>query len=1037
MTQNATRNQPVVGRLKRRASRVERRASEEGFLSAARERIVLFDGGMGTALSNLGVEPGGCHELFNRTRPDLVYQAHAGFLAAGAHVIETNSFGGARHTLAEHGLGADCRVLNRRAAEIARRAVAAFPRRAGRRYVAGSIGPGSKLPSLGQIDADELSESFLPQVLGLLDGGVDCLIIETCQDLVQLRAALFAAEAAFEHLGRHVPVIAQVTIDEHGRTLTGSDVPAVLAALEPLPIAALGLNCGLGPEGLSSALRYLAGHSSHLVSFMPNAGLPQLVDGRPVYDLSPADFAAQVSAFCHSPGLNICGGCCGTTPEHIGLLARTLKGTRPRKPARSRPMVSSLFSAQEVAVKPAPFIVGERTNASGSKRFRELLLAHDFDGMVAAACAQSQEGAHAVDLSVAAAGRDELHDMRELCNRLNRSLEVAVMVDSTDPAVVEAALSRLGGRSLVNSVNLEDEPRARRTIELCRRHGAALVLMTIDRQGMAMTAERKLEVADRLYDLAVKQGRLDPAGIFFDLLTFTLAGGDERTANAAAETLKAIRQAKRHFRQSFFILGVSNVSYGFAPPARRALNTVFLARAVEHGLDAAILHAGRIEPLSALKPAAVRACDDLIFRPGPESLRRFLDHFARTTLPVRSRRPEADGRRERLRAAIVAGDRAAAIEATEQVLQNAAAASVIDKLLLPAMAEVGRRFESGRMQLPFVLRSAEAMQAALELVRPKLDKASAATRGTMLIATVRGDVHDIGKNLVAMVLSSNGFDVVNLGVRRTAEDIIAAARECRPDAIGLSGLLVESARAMKEYCRAFAAAGLAAPVICGGAALRRDYVEKELAPEYPAGVHYAKDAMAGLTLMQRIVAAPRTTGTVQPPFSESGRRMAVPALTVTAYGTRAEVDQDDPRLGREARAVHRPPGLVRQALETAQVERRVGGAHRGSEDDAPPHPRAIRTPSLARDRSIRGAPCSGREDRPDRVRTRAGPRTLPAIVVRRAASPARPQARRRVFPRRPAGCNHGQQTGRRRPVARRRRPGSRRIPRPRPCRGDD
>jgi 5-methyltetrahydrofolate--homocysteine methyltransferase len=827
----------------------------DGFLSAARRRILIFDGGMGTTLERLGAEPGACKELLNETRPDLVQQAHAEFLTAGAEVIETNSFGAARHILAEYGLAGRCFDLNRRAAAIARKALTDCPGRTTPRFVAGSIGPGSKLPSLGQIDVDELKVGYAPQIEGLLAGGVDCLIVETGQDLLQMRTVLAVIEEVLGRRGKRVPVIAQVTIGEHGRMLAGSDVPAVLATLEPFPVAAIGLNCGPGPEGMAAAVRYMAEYSSKLLSVMPNAGLPRLVKGGATYDLMPGDFARQMQAFALGPGLNIAGGCCGTTPEHIRALACTLKGVRPRKPVAPVPRVSSLFSAQELAVEPRPLICGERTNASGSKGFRASLLRRDFDGMVATARAQADEGAHVIDLSVAAAGRDELADMKELCYRLNRSLALPVMVDSTLPEVVEAALSRLAGRCIVNSAHLDDEDRARQTIELCRRHGAALVLLAIDRAGMAMTAERKLEVAVKLYDLAVKQGGLAPESLFFDFLTFTLASGDPSLADAAVETLKAVKAAKRRFPRSFTLLGVSNVSHGLEPQARRALNTVFLARAIEHGLDAAILHAGRIEPLSALEPGAVLTCDDVVFnRPGRgrSPLERFLDYFSRRReKPAAALAPDGVTAAERLRRAVLAGDKTAVTGVLPELLKLRKPLAVIEDLLLPAMAEVGRQFEAGGMQLPFVLRSAEAMQAAFAVLRPVLGRRSR-PRGTLLIATVRGDVHDIGKNLVDMIVSSNGFRVVNLGVRRTAEDIIAAAGQERPDAIGLSGLLVESARAMKEYLQAFAASGIGIPVICGGAALTRDYVEKELRAEYPAGVYYAKDAMAGLALMQSI-----------------------------------------------------------------------------------------------------------------------------------------------------------------------------------------
>jgi 5-methyltetrahydrofolate--homocysteine methyltransferase len=826
----------------------------------ARGRIVVFDGGLGTTLQAMGVPTGQCNELLVDTRPDLVLQAHAQFLVAGADVIETDSFGGARHTLAEHGLGEKCFELNRGAAEIARQAVRAYATPKSPRFVAGSVGPGSKLPSLGHITFAELASSFRCQIDGLLAGGVDCLILETSQDLLQLKAALAAALDAFDSAGRRVPVIAQVTLNEHGRTLTGSDIATVLAAIEPYPIAAIGLNCGLGPEGMTAAVRYLASHSSKLVSVMPNAGLPRIEKGQTVYDLTPEEFAVWMKRLATGPGLAIAGGCCGTTPEHIRRLKAALEGIKPLRLVEPVPRVSSLLSAQELKVEPRPLFIGERTNASGCKRFRGRLLARDLEGMVEVAQEQKREGAQVIDLSVAAAGQDEVEDMKRIAVLLNSGLDLPVMVDSTRYEAVEAALERCAGRCIVNSVNLEDPQRAGKTMRLCRRMGAALVLMTIDRSGMAMTCERKLEVAERLYDLAVRRGGLAPHDVFFDFLTFTLASGDESLRSAGVETLKAIRQAKRRFPDSFTLLGVSNISHGLVPPARRALNTVFLHHAVEHGLDAAILHAGRIEPLSALDAVTVRACEDLIYdrvRGRTSPLERLLALFSTPPTGASREAPVAGPLPSAVGDFVIAGDRSGIGAAVLELLKTRPATDIITNELLPAMAEVGRRFESGSMQLPFVLRSAEAMRAAFDVLKPHLPAGGDKRRGTLVLATVRGDVHDIGKNLVDMIVSSNGFHVVNLGVRQTPEDIIAAAREHRPDAIGLSGLLVESARAMKEYVETFAEAGLTTPVICGGAALTRGYVENELQPAYPGRVLYAKDALEGLRITQAICGGDR------------------------------------------------------------------------------------------------------------------------------------------------------------------------------------
>jgi 5-methyltetrahydrofolate--homocysteine methyltransferase len=842
-----------------RGGPTQRASRLEGLLALTRERIVVFDGGLGTTLARMGAPAVACNEALVQTDPELVYRAHAAFFEAGADAVETDTLGGARHMLEEHKLGAQCFVLNRQAAELAHRAARDYATRDRPCFVAGSIGPGAKLPSLGQIAFAELVESYTPQVEGLLAGSVDCLIVETSQDLLQMKAALVAIDEVFARLGKRVPVIAQFTVDASGRTLVGSDGAAMLAALEPFPVAAIGLNCGLGPEQMTAEVLYLGRHSSRLLSVMPNAGLPKLVNGRPVYSLSPESFAEQMKRFALNPGLNIAGGCCGTGPEHIRALVRALADVPPRKPqvAGRKPQarVSSLFRAQEAAVRPKPLICGERTNASGSKRFRDLLQARDYDGMLRAAVEQEREGAHLVDLSVAAAGRQEATDMAEVCQRLNTGLSVPVMVDARDPQVVEAALQRLGGRSVVNSVTLEDPGRAHAVIELCRKYGAGLVLLTVDERGMAMTCARKLSVAGRLYKLALAGG-LAPESLFLDFLTFTLGSGERALRRAAVETLAAVKAARKRFPASLTLLGVSNVSHGLEPGMRRALNTVFLARAIEHGLDAAIVHAGRIQPLSELEPKIVRSCDDLVFNRREDALARMIEQFSRTnaergTQSAERKTPKA-GPGERLKEMVLSGGAAGLEETLAGLLSTETALRIVEKRLLPAMDEVGRRFEAGRMPLPFVLRSAEVMRRAFDVLKPRLPAGGEKARGTLVVATVRGDIHDIGKNLVEMIVSAGGFRVVNLGVRQSPEEILAAVRKHAPDAVGLSGLLVESARAMKEYLEVFAAAGVTVPVICGGAALSREYVARELAPAYAGKVFYARDALAGLKLMQNL-----------------------------------------------------------------------------------------------------------------------------------------------------------------------------------------
>ncbi|MBI5806007.1 homocysteine S-methyltransferase family protein [candidate division TA06 bacterium] len=836
----------------------------EGFLNISRQRILIMDGGMGSQLFAAGLNDGdygghpGCHEFLCLSRPDVIQKIHTDYLSAGAQIIETDSFGGARHILAEHGLADRCFEINQQAARLAKQAAGQFSQPDEPRYAAGSMGPGSKLPGLGQISFDELVQSYLPQAQGLLAGGVDCFIVETCQDLLQLKAAVIAIDRAMKEQDQYRPIIGSVTIDQSGRTLLGSDIAAVLAALEPLPLAAIGLNCSLGPKGLTEAVYYLARHSSKPLFLMPNAGLPKLADGRTVYDLEPKDFAGQMKSFASAVGLNIAGGCCGTTPEHIRELASALKDIPARQPLETRTArISSLYQSQDISTEPKPLIIGERTNVTGSKLFRECLQKDDYEGMMKVALNQQAEQSHAIDLSLAAAGRQEVLDYQVFCSMLNTRLQLPVMIDSTSPQVVEEALKRLAGRCIVNSVNLEDgEKRARETFELCRQYGAAVVCLTIDELGMADTADRKIAVAQRLQALALECG-LSEQDLLFDFLTFSLGSGDESLKSAGKETLDAITKIKSLFPNSHTVLGISNISYGLAPQARKALNSVFLRRAVERGLDAAIMHAGRIMPLHLVPPQLVKLCDDLILnrqtgsKPPLEALLAFFSHHKIGEESVAHQNFVAPA--QRLEQHVLSGDSQGLEQTLKALLKEETPLFIIREDLLPAMDKVGKLFGQGKLQLPFVLRSAEVMRSASDILKPMLGKKKAEARGSIVLATVRGDIHDIGKNLVAMILEANGFKVINLGVKQSAEQIISAVKEHQPTAVGLSGLLVESVKAMTEYLEVFKAQGLSLPVICGGAALSQDYYEKTMLPLYP-GVHFAKDAMDGLKVMQQLTA---------------------------------------------------------------------------------------------------------------------------------------------------------------------------------------
>lgn len=831
-------------------------------LEQARHRILIFDGAMGTYLKELGLtaedykDHPGCNEYLVISRPDLISRVHRDYLQAGADIVETDSFGGAPHILAEHGLEDRAFEINEQAASLARKAADEFSDPQKPRFVAGSMGPGSKIPSLGQVSFDDMKESYSIQAKGLLAGGVDCFLVETCQDILQAKAVVSAVKNILVKNSQAKPIMVQFTIDQSGRTLTGSDISAILASIETWEIDAIGLNCSLGPEGLAEAVYYLGRNSSKMLSLLPNAGLPRMKNGQLYYDLGPEQFTRSMETFARNPGLNFAGGCCGTNPEYIQKLAERLKNIPPRRPVKMAARISSLYQSQDIAVSPKPLLIGERTNASGSKAFRDLLDKNDHQGMAEMACQQEQEGAHAIDLSLARPGRNESDDYRRLCFLLNTRCRLPVMIDSTDPMAVEAALKNLSGRSIINSINLEDGgAKAKKILTLCREYGAAVVCLTIDEKGMAQTADRKVTIAKRLAALALEHG-LSHRDIFFDTLTFTLGSGDRTLTRAGLESLEAIKELKKIFPDSFTVLGVSNISYGLPQEARKALNSVFLQRAISAGLDAAIIHPGKIMPLNQIPRQVLELCDDLIFdrRKGQSSpLELILNYFSGRpeTAPLKAGLRKLTPKKQ-LQQSIIRGEEQDLRKTIELLLKEYDPAKIIDHILLPAMDQVGKLFGQGEMQLPFVLRSAEVMQQAVDILKPYLKGRKTSRTGIIVIATVRGDIHDIGKNLAGLILTANGYKVIDLGIRQTAEDILLAVKKHKPIAIGLSGLLVESARAMSEYLELFARAGVDLPVLCGGAALNEAFVKKELQPLYPGKVFYARDAMAGLKIVQAL-----------------------------------------------------------------------------------------------------------------------------------------------------------------------------------------
>ncbi|WP_295394597.1 methionine synthase [Meiothermus sp.] len=929
--------EPLTAQGYQRAARAE----AFPYLKALSERVLVFDGAMGTeifkySLSDAdygGEQYSGCPEILNRTRPDVIAAIHRSYLEAGADVIETNTFGCLPHVLSEYGLEAEAEDLAYAAAQIARQVAEAHGQQP--RFVAGALGPGTKLISLGQIGWRELFESYRTGARGLVRGGVDLLLIETCQDILQVRCAVLAARQAMQDVGREVPLQVQVTIEATGTMLVGTDDSAALTVLENLPVDVVGINCAVGPDLMDSHIRHFCQNSTRWVSCLPNAGLPRNEGGRAVFDLTPAELARWQLKFVQEYGLNAVGGCCGTAPEHIAALARAVEGLKkpaaPAPAARPAGLVASLYQSVPLRQETGILIVGERTNATGSKKFRELLFAGDFDGMSELAAEQVAEGAHVLDVSVAWTGRDEVRDMREVLKRFATSVPIPIMIDSTQPEVMEEALKHLGGRAILNSVNLEDGlEKFDRVAALAKRHGAALVALTIDEDkeaGMAKTVERKVEIALRMYERLTQVHGIPGESLLFDLLTFPITQGDEDTRKLALWTIEGIRRLRQELPEVGFILGVSNVSFGLSPQARVVLNSVFLDECIQAGLTAAILNAGKILPIHQIPQEPYRLALDLIYdrrQWGPagevthDPLFAFVDYFAKHKSDRAQTRDPLAGLplEERLQKRIIEGRKVGLEADLEQALARYSPVEIINKILLEGMKVVGDLFGAGKMQLPFVLQAAETMKAAVSYLEPRMEKLEGVHKGTMVLATVKGDVHDIGKNLVDIILSNNGYKVVNLGIKKPIEEILAAVEAHRPDAVGMSGLLVKSTVVMKENLEYMAARGYQIPVVLGGAALNRHYVENDLRQTYTTGqVYYASDAFDGLQIMEEL------TGHAPP-------RLTSREVSGHKYKTAYEILQEKLMAGSEyipsnippAPRIPRPPFWGRRVVDAGELE---------------------------------------------------------------------------------------------------------------------
>ncbi|NUM35276.1 MAG: methionine synthase [Candidatus Brocadiae bacterium] len=825
------------------------------------EKAILFDGAMGTQIHEF--QPSekeyqgklGCSEILNLTVPEKIQEIHERYLASGADVIETNTFGANRIVLTEYELQDKVRELNLAALKLARQAVEKFST-SKPRFIAASMGPGTKIASLGHTTYDVLYDSYYEQSLALIEGGADLFMIETCQDPLQIKAAVNAVRDAQSIHKTNIPIAVSVTVETTGTLLVGTEISAVIAILSSMGVDILGMNCATGPDKMRPYVKQLCKQFEGPVLVMPNAGLPQNIGGKMSYSLTKEDFVKTVVDFVQEDGVQIVGGCCGTNPSFIQMLHDRLQNvTIAKRNPCLMPSVASLFSAQTIAQSPAPMFIGERANTNGSKQFKDCLLGNDWDGIVAIARSQEKTGAHTMDLCVAYTGRDEKADMVESITRIAKQIHLPLVIDSTEIPVLEAALKLYGGRPIINSINLESgEGKADKICSLAKRYGAALIALTIDEQGMALNADRKIQIAKRIYDIAVNRHGLKPGDLIFDFLTFTLGSGDDSLKTSARETLSAIQRSKTELPGVYTTLGVSNVSFGLSPSSREILNSVFLAQAVKSGLDTAIVNVKKILPLHAIEEEDRLVAENLIHYQGEDPLGNFIRHFQKKEGQEKKveTRHETLSLEEKIRMHIIQGNRSGLEPLLMQQLQSKKALEIINEILIPSMKVVGDLFATGEMQLPFVLQSAEVMKFSVDKLKPYLEKSDEESQTSIVLATVRGDVHDIGKNLVDIILSNNGYKVYNLGIKCEIDTMLAKALEVKADAIGMSGLLVKSTVVMKENLEEMKKRSLAIPILLGGAALTKGYVMDVCAPISDGPVLYCADAFDGLKVMKAI-----------------------------------------------------------------------------------------------------------------------------------------------------------------------------------------
>jgi 5-methyltetrahydrofolate--homocysteine methyltransferase len=838
-------------------------------LDALRDQVLLCDGGMGSRVQALSLDiekdywgQENCTDVLNLSRPDLVRDIHRGYFEAGADMVETNSFGASPVTLSEFDLQDRAFEINKTAGELAREAAESFSD--GRhRWVVGSVGPGTKLPSLGNIAYDPLEAALAEQCRGLIAGGVDAILIETCQDTLQIKAAVNGAKIARLAAGTDTPIFVQVTVETTGTLLVGPDIAAAATVIQALDVPLIGLNCATGPQEMAEHVKWLAANWPGLLSMQPNAGLPELVDGHTHYPLGAAEMASWMERYVAEDGVNLIGGCCGTSIEHIQALDGMLRGRSTFRPAPVKrsavwmPAVASLYQQVSLRQENSYFSIGERCNANGSKKWRELQEKGDWDGCVAVGREQIGEGSNSLAVCTAFVGRNEVLEMDEVIRRFTSSVNAPLVIDSTETPVIASALKLHGGKPIINSINFEDgEHAAEERMKLAKRFGAAVIALTIDEHGMAKSPERKLEVATRLVEFACDRHGLQQSDLMIDPLTFTIATGNEDDRKLGQWTLEGIRMIRDRFPDIQIMLGLSNISFGLNPAARAVLNSVFLDHAVRAGMTGAIVHVSKIRPLHLIPPEEVKVCEDLIFdrrSEGYDPLQKLLEIFADRKLADAVKKSRAETVEERLKDRIVDGDRKGLGEELDEALKTNEPLDIINNFLLDGMKVVGELFGAGKMQLPFVLQSAETMKAAVAYLEPHMERIEGQEKGTIVLATVKGDVHDIGKNLVDIILTNNGYRVVNLGIKVKLADMVAAAEEHKAHAIGMSGLLVKSTVVMRENLEEMSRQGLDIPILLGGAALTRNYVEEDCVQSYVSGrVAYARDAFDGLHLMDKV-----------------------------------------------------------------------------------------------------------------------------------------------------------------------------------------